>query len=136
MGAAAKFGGEIADLDHANFVAILLAEQRHGLVFVDGDIDRDILDDFDLLVAQNFFVDQVFDVLQFFVRDGGEVREVKAQMIGRHQRSRLLHMLAQNFAQPGLQQVRGGVVAHGGLADVGVDHGIDFLARRGSVVSR
>ena len=36
-------------------------------------------------------------------------------------------MLAQNFAQPGLQQMRGGVIAHGGLANVGVDHGVDFL---------
>jgi hypothetical protein len=37
-------------------------------------------------------------------------------------------MLAQNFAQPGLQQVGGGVIAHGGLADVGVNHGIHLLA--------
>ena len=59
----------------------LLAEQRHGLVLVDGDIDRDVFDDFDLLVAQHFLVDDVFDVLQFLVRDRGEVREVEAQMI-------------------------------------------------------
>ena len=57
------------------------------------------------------------------------MREIKAQMIGRHQRPRLLHMLAQNFAQPGLQQVRGGVIAHGGLADFGVDHGVDFIVQ-------
>jgi len=37
-------------------------------------------------------------------------------------------MLAENFAQSGLQQMRRGVVAHGGLADRGVDHGVHFVA--------
>ena len=125
---AAKFGGEVSDFDDADAVAVFFSEQGHGFVFVDGDIDGNVFDDFDLLVAQDFFVDQVFDVLQFFVGNAGEVREIKAQMVGRDQRSRLLHMFAQNFAQPGLQQVRGCVVAHGGLADFGVDDGIDFVA--------
>ena len=58
----------------------------------------------------------------------GEVREIEAQMIRRDQRSRLLHVLAQNFAQSGMKQMRGRVVAHGGLANVGVDHRIDFVA--------
>src|SRR5580704_5615988 len=49
-------------------------------------------------------------------------------MVGSDQRSRLLDVLAQNFAQSGLEQMRGGVVAHGGLADFGVDDGIDFVA--------
>ncbi len=71
---------------------------------------------------------EVFDVLQFFVGDAGEVREVEAQMIGIDQRSRLLHVLAQHFAQAGVQQVRAGVVAHGGVADVGVDDGVDLVA--------
>ncbi len=84
------------------------------------------------LVAQHFFVDEVFDVLQLFVGHSGEVREVKAQMIGRDQRSRLLHVLAQHFAQSGLQQMRGGVIAHGGLANFGVDHGVDLVARHES----
>ena len=35
----------------------------------------------------------------------------------RDQRARLFDMLAQNFAQSGMEQVRGGVVAHGGLPD-------------------
>ena len=87
-----------------------------------------VLDDFDLLVAQNFFVDEVFDVLQFLVRNAGEVRKIKAEVVGSDQRSCLLHVLAQNLAQPRLQQVRGGVVAHGGLADGVVDDGIDFVA--------
>ena len=128
MRSAAQFGGEISDLDHAHFVAILLAEQCHSFVFVDGDVNRNVLDDFDLLIAQHFLIDQVFDVLEFLVSHAGEVRKIKTQMIGRNQRSRLLHMLAQHFAQPGLQQVCGGVIAHGGLANFGVDHCIHFVA--------
>ncbi len=126
--AAAEFGGEVSNLDDADPVAVFFSEQGHGFVFVDGDINGHIFDDFDLFVAQDFFVDQVFDVLQFFVGNAGEVREVKAQMVGRDQRSCLLHVLAQNFAQSGLQQMRGRVIAHGGLADFGVDDGIDFVA--------
>ena len=40
-----------------------------------------------------------------------EVREVEAQAVRRHQRALLLHMRAQDFAQRGVQQVRGGVIA-------------------------
>ena len=126
--AAAEFGGEVSDLDDADPVAVFLSEQGHGFVFVDGDIDGHVLDDFDLLVAEYFFVDQVFDVLQFFVGNAGEVREIKAQMVGSNQRSCLLYMFAQNFAQASLQQVGGGVVAHGRLAEFGVDDGVDFVA--------
>jgi len=125
--ATAEFGGEVADFDDADPVAVFLSEQCHGFVFVDGDINRHIGDDLDLFVAKNFFVDQVFDVLQLFIGNAGEVRKIKAQMVGSDQRSRLLDVLAQNFAQARLKQVRGRVVAHGGFADVGVDDGIDFV---------
>ena len=50
-------------------------------------------------------------------------------MIGRHQRSRLLYVLTQNFAQPRLQEMGCCVIAHGGQADVGVDHSINFLSQ-------
>ena len=69
-------------LHDANFVAVLFAEKRHGLVFVDGDIDGHVFDDFDAIVAQDFAVGEVFDVLQFFVGQRGEVREVEAQVRG------------------------------------------------------
>ena len=112
----------------AHLVAIFFAEQRHGLVFVDRDIDRHVFNDFDLLVAQHFLVDHVFDVLQLFVRDRGEVREVKAQMVGRHQRSCLLHMLAQHFAQPGLQQDASPCDCAWWPANVGIDDSVNFLS--------
>src|ERR1019366_8590259 len=53
---------------------------------------------------------------------------IKAQMVRSNQRSRLLNMLAQNFAQSRLQKVRSRVIAHGGLTDRRIDDGIDFLA--------
>ncbi len=65
----AKLGGEIADADDAHAVAVLLAEERHRLVFVDGDIDRHVFDDFDAIVAQDFAVGKVFDVLQLLVAE-------------------------------------------------------------------
>ncbi len=126
--AAAELGGEVADLDDAHAIAILLAEQRHGLVLVDGDVDGHVFDDLDAIVAQHFFVGEVFDVLQLFVVDAGEVREVEAQVAGIDQRARLLHMRAQHVAQRRMQQVRAGVVAHGRVADLGVDHGVDLVA--------
>src|ERR1035438_9828527 len=48
---AAEFGGEISDLDHAHAVSILFAKESHRVILVDGDVDGDILDYFDALVA-------------------------------------------------------------------------------------
>ena len=126
--AAAQLGGEVADADDANFVAVLLAEERHGLVFVDGDIDGHVFDDFDAVVAQHFAVGEVFDVLQFFVAERGEVGEVETQVRGIDQRSGLLHVRAENFAQRGMKKMRAGVIAHGGAADFVVDDGIELVA--------
>ena len=97
MRAAAEFDRKIADRDHAHAVAILFAEQRHGVVLVDGLVDRDVRDGFNFLVAQDFLVNHVLDVLQFLVFDSREMRKIEAQMIGRDQRSGLLDVLAQDF---------------------------------------
>ena len=63
-----------------------------------------------------------------FVFDGGEVRKIKAQMIRRDQRSRLLHVLSQNFTQSSMKKMSRRVVAHGGLANLSVDDGVDLVA--------
>ena len=55
------------------------------------------------------------------------MRKVKAQMIRRHQRPRLLHMLTQHLAQSGVKQMRRRMIAHGGLTNVGVDHRINLV---------
>src|SRR5712691_12369119 len=111
--AAAEFSREVTDSDDAYPVPVFFAEKRDRLVLVEGDINWDILDGFDFLVAQDFFVDEVFYILQLFVFDSGEMREVEAEMVGCNQRTRLLDVPAEDFAQPGMQQVCGGVVAHG-----------------------
>ena len=46
-----------------------------------------------------------------FPQHGVQVGEIKAELVRRHQRAPLLHMLAQNIAQRVLQQVGGGMVA-------------------------
>ena len=79
---AAELGGEIADPDHPHPLAVLLAEQSHGLVFIDGHIDGHVLDSFHLQVAQHFVIDEVFNVLKLLVGYAGEVREVKTQVTG------------------------------------------------------
>ncbi len=51
---------------------------------------------------------------------GGEMREVEAQPVRRHQRARLLDVRAQNVAQRRVHQVRRRVVALVALAPRGV----------------
>src|SRR5208282_3141264 len=128
VSAAAQFRRKVSNPDHAHLVAIFLAKQRHGVILVDGHVYRYILDNLDSFVAQNFFVDDVFNILQFFVFDPSEVREIKAQMIRSDQRTGLLHMLAQHFSQTRVEQMRSRVIAHCGLARFRVDDGIDFIA--------
>ena len=126
--AAAQLGGEVADADDAHAVAVLLAEERHRLVLVDGDVDGHVLDDLDAIVAQDFLVGEVFDVLQLLVVERGEVREVEAQVAGIDQRARLLDVRAQHIAQRGVEQVRAGVVAHYAFSVIAVNLTYDLIA--------
>ncbi len=58
------------------------------------------------------------DVLQFFVGDGGEMREVEAETGRLDERAGLLDVRAEDFAQRGVEQVRGRVVAARGVAEL------------------
>ena len=51
------------------------------------------------------------------------MREVKAQVLGRHQRASLGDMLAQDLLKRGVEQVRGGVVATQEATALGVERG-------------
>ncbi len=53
----------------------------------------------------------LFDVGQFGRIDRGEVREIEAHPVWRHQRTRLLDVRAQNIAQRRMHEVRRGMVA-------------------------
>src|SRR5438128_2504068 len=74
--ASAKFGGEVTDLDNADAVPIFFAEECHGFVLIDGDIDGNVGNSLNFGVAEDLFIDDVFDVLELFIGDGGEVRKI------------------------------------------------------------
>ena len=79
VGASAELGREVADLDHTHLVAILLAEERHGVVLVHGHVNRHIDNRLHSSVAEDFMIDNGFNLFKLFVGDLGEVREVEAQ---------------------------------------------------------
>ena len=56
------------------------------------------------------------------------MREIEAQVIGRDERAGLFHVRAENIAQRGVHQVRGGVVAHVARAALGIGDGGDAIA--------
>ena len=97
MGAAAELDGEIADADHADARAVLLAEERHRaraqrLVQIHlrarhGNVGLHVL------------VDEVLDLLDLTVLHTGAVREVEAEMIRRNERARLGDVRPEDAAQ-------------------------------------
>ena len=128
MRPAAKLSRKIANPHHAHLVAILLPEQSHGVISIDRLVDRNVSNGLDDLIAQHFLINDVFNILQLFVFHRGKVRKIKPQMIRRHQRPRLLHMLPQNLAQPGMKQMRSRVIAHSRLPNVSIHDSIDSVA--------
>ena len=128
--AAAELGREaVGQLHHAHLVAVLLAEQRHGVVLVHGHVDGHVLERFDLGVGQDFAVDDVFDFLRVLRRR--PARSGRSRSAGGRDataRAGLLDVRAQHLAQRGMQQVRAGVVAADGVAAFAVDHGVDVIA--------
>ena len=129
MRAAAEFGREaVRQLDHAHLVAILLAEERHRVVLVDGHVDGHVVKGFDCRVGQDFAVDDVLDLFEFLVGDLGEVGEVETQAIGMHGGAGLLDVRAEDLSQGRVQQVRAGVIAADGVAAVAVDDSVDVVA--------
>ena len=77
---------------------------------------------------RDFFVHLLLDVGDLAGIDGGEVREIEAQMIGRDERAGLLHVRAENIAQRGVHQVRRSVIAHVARAALGIGDRGDAVA--------
>ena len=126
MGAAAEFDGGVAHLDHADGVAVLLAEQgggAHLLGLLDGQ-DQGL----HVQALEHHVGDGLVDLLHLLRGDGGEVGEVKAQPVRLHQRAGLMAVVAQHGDQGALQQMGGGVGAADGLAALGVDGGLHGVA--------
>ncbi len=119
-------GEVVADADHPHFVAVFLAEEGHcplghGL-FVGGPALAHHI------AGQNVRVGRGFDGRQIFPAQGLGVGEIKAQAVGVHHRALLMHPFAQAFAQFGLQNMGGRVVAHDVPAPLAVDLGIGRVA--------
>ena len=127
--AAAEFRGEaVGELDHADLVTVLLSEERHGVVLVDGHVDGHVFEGFHTGVGQHLAVDDGLDLLEFLIGHLGKVRKVETQPRGLDQRSGLLHVRAQHLAERGVEQVRSGVVAADGIAALAIDDGVDTVA--------
>ena len=78
--------------------------------------------------GEHLAIDNVFDLLQFFVGNLREVRKIEAQPVGMHRRTGLLHMRAQHLPQRRVQQVRAGVVAPDGVAPYAIHDGVHVVA--------
>ncbi len=101
---------------HADLLAVLLAEQRHG---AGGDrLFRRHQPRVDRAVQPDALVDFVLDLAQLFERNRLGVADVEAQPVGRHQRALLGDVLAEMAAQRLVQQMRRRMVgAQLGAAD-------------------
>ena len=69
-------------------------------------------------VAIDLLVDDALDLVELLARDRREVHEVEPQPIRRHERTRLLHVRAEDLAQRRVQQVRRRVIAPRRVAEL------------------
>ena len=118
MRTAAQLLREVVDGQHAHLVGILFAKQRHG-AGVHGLVKVHDLRD-NLFVLEDLLVHQVFDIEQVLLIQPRVVGEVEPQAVRRHQRPGLLDVRAQRPPQSRMQQVRGRMVAPGGIAPLNV----------------
>ena len=122
MGAAAELHTVAAHVHHAHDIAVFFSKEGGGAGLA-GLVDGHFLC-LNGQALQNGLVDRVLHLLQLLGRDGGEMGKVKAQEVRLHQRSGLMHMIAQHVAQGLLQQMGGAVgTADGGAAGLVVDGG-------------
>ena len=126
MRAAAELGGELAHLDDADFVAVFLAEQRHGAALLGILNAHDC--GLDVKTFGNLLVYEIFHSLDLFRRHRLEVAEVKSGAVGILVGSLLLDVCAQNDAQCLLHEVGRAVVSAGVAAVLRVDLESDHVA--------
>ena len=124
--AAAELGREIAELEHAHLVAVLVAEERERT-----GSDRLLvrqLANIGVVIQAHLLVDERLDLLQLLGADGLVVREVEAQPLRLDERAFLLHVRAEHFAQRRMQQMRRGVIQHDGRTPLRVDLRLHAIA--------
>ena len=121
MGAAAKLFAELADRDHADHVAILLAEEhrRPGCA----GFGQRHLDVADRLAGQNLRVHLILDANQILFAHRRGVGKVEPQPIVIDLRALLQGVRAKDFLQGVMQQMRGRVRPADALATPDIDLG-------------
>ena len=102
MGAAAEFGGEVADADDADALAVLFAEEGHGAEVFYRLVDRNIDQGLDVGVSEDLAVDDVFDLLHLGLGDAGEVGEVEAEAALVDEGAGLFDVFAEDLAESGV----------------------------------
>ena len=103
----------VAHLHHAHYIAVLLPEQGHRPKpprLLERGHHRP-----HGIIAGDPLIDAILDVDQLLLAQRVTVAEVEAQLVGAHVGARLAHVTAETLAQGRLQQVRGGVIALGGV---------------------
>ena len=124
--AAAELARDALDLDDADDVAVLLAEQHHRAELarlVDGR-----LEDVQRVVLEDGAVDPLLDLVALLGGQLPAVREVEPELVGTDGRAGLLDVVAEHLAESLLEQVRGGVVRHRREADAPRDDRADAAA--------
>ena len=115
-----------SEADHTHAVAILLAEEGDGAQLL-GLLHRHVAMLVELEVLTDKAVDQLLHTAQLLVSDLLEVGEIEAQRVGADVGSLLLHMVAEHLLQRVVQEMGGGVVAGGSLAQRHIDAGRKLL---------
>ena len=113
---AAQLHAQAGDSHDPHDVAVLLAEQRHRPA-------RDrlgvrLLLECELYALENPAIDEVFDFRELLGAERTVVRKIESQSIGRDKRPGLMHVLAEDLSERGVEKVRGGVIPLGVAAAV------------------
>ena len=126
MGAAAEFHRETAAHgEHTHPVAVLLAEQGPRAP-LQGVVEGQFFHA-DFRVGADLSIRQRFHLRQLVAAERLRIAEVEAQAVGGDQRAFLFHMIAEHFAQGGVQEVGGGVVQRDVAAPRRVDAGANVV---------
>ena len=130
MRTTAELDGIIAHIDDTDGIAVLFAEQRGSaqfLRFFNGHFPH-----INGIPLQDGVLHNGINLGKLFLGQSGVVGEVEAQMIWFHQRTGLVDMITQHLGQSLLQQVRGRVGSHNGLAALHINgslHNVIHLQR-------